>query len=52
MAPTVIAIAITSGGPGEGKSLTSFAICQHFARMGLKVLLVDADLVVAALRKV
>jgi len=37
-------IAITSGGPGEGKSLTSFAICQHFARMGLKVLLVDADL--------
>lgn len=37
-------IAITSAGPGEGKSLTSFAISQHFARMGLKVLLVDADL--------
>jgi len=37
-------IAITSAGPGEGKSLTSYAICRHFARMGLKVLLVDADL--------
>lgn len=37
-------IAITSGGPGEGKSLTSVAISQHFARMGLKVLLVDADM--------
>lgn len=37
-------IAITSGGPGEGKSLTSVAISQHFARMGLKVLLIDADL--------
>lgn len=37
-------MAITSGGPGEGKSLTSVAISQHFARMGLKVLLIDADL--------
>lgn len=37
-------LAITSSGPGEGKSLTSVAIGQHFARMGLKVLLIDADL--------
>ncbi|MEQ1718408.1 MAG: polysaccharide biosynthesis tyrosine autokinase [Hyphomicrobium sp.] len=37
-------LTITSSGPGEGKSITSMAIAQHFARMGLKVLLVDADL--------
>lgn len=37
-------LAITSGGPGEGKSLTSIAIASHFARMGLKVLLIDADM--------
>lgn len=37
-------LAITSGGPGEGKSLTSMAIGYHFARMGLKVLLIDADM--------
>jgi capsular exopolysaccharide synthesis family protein len=35
---------VTSGGPSEGKSLTSLAIARHFATMGLKVLLVDADL--------
>jgi len=35
---------ITSGGPSEGKSLTSLAVARHFATMGLKVLLVDADL--------
>ena len=35
---------ITSAGPGEGKSLTSIAISQHFARLGLKVLLIDGDL--------
>jgi capsular exopolysaccharide synthesis family protein len=37
-------LAITSAGPGEGKSLTALAIARHFATMGLKVLLVDADL--------
>lgn len=37
-------LAITSSGPGEGKSLTSIAIASHFARMGLKVLLIDADM--------
>ena len=37
-------LAITSSGPGEGKSLTSLAIGSHFARLGLKVLLIDADL--------
>ena len=37
-------ITITSSGPGEGKSLTSLAIAKHFAALGRKVLLVDADL--------
>ena len=35
---------VTSSGPSEGKSTTSLAIAKHFAAMGLKVLLVDADL--------
>lgn len=35
---------ITSAGPGEGKSLTALAIAKHFAVMGRKVLLIDADL--------
>jgi succinoglycan biosynthesis transport protein ExoP len=35
---------ITSAGPGEGKSSSALAVAQHFARMGLKVLLIDADL--------
>jgi polysaccharide biosynthesis transport protein len=37
-------ITITSAGPGEGKSLTSLAVAKHFASLGRKVLLVDADL--------
>ena len=37
-------IMVTSSGPGEGKSITALAIAQHFARMGLKVLVIDADL--------
>lgn len=35
---------ITSAEPAEGKSITSLAITQHFARLGLKVLLIDADM--------
>ena len=37
-------LTITSAGPGEGKSLTSIAMAKHFATLGRKVLLVDADL--------
>ncbi len=37
-------LTLTSAGPGEGKSLTSLAIGSHFSRLGLKVLLIDADL--------
>ena len=37
-------IAVTSAATSEGKSLTSLAIARHFAMMGLKVLLVDADM--------
>jgi Mrp family chromosome partitioning ATPase len=35
---------VTSTGPAEGKSITAVAIARHFATMGLKVLVVDADL--------
>lgn len=35
---------ITSAGPSEGKSITSLAISRHFAMMGMKVLVVDADM--------
>jgi polysaccharide biosynthesis transport protein len=37
-------LSITSATPAEGKSLTSLAIAKHFASLGLKVLVVDADL--------
>jgi len=37
-------ITITSSSPGEGKSLTSIAMAKHFASLGRKVLLVDADM--------
>jgi polysaccharide biosynthesis transport protein len=37
-------IAVTSTGAGEGKSVTALAVARYFAQMGLKVLLVDADL--------
>lgn len=35
---------VTSTRPGEGKSTSSYAIASSFARTGLRVLLVDADL--------
>jgi len=35
---------ITSSGPGEGKSLTAYAVARHFALMGQKVLIIDADM--------
>jgi len=35
---------VTSAAPGEGKSITALAIARHFANMGLRVLLIDADL--------
>jgi succinoglycan biosynthesis transport protein ExoP len=37
-------LVITSSGPGEGKSITALAIAGHFATLGMKVLLIDADL--------
>jgi len=42
---------ITSATPNEGKSVTALAIAQNFAVMGLKVLLIDADLRNASLHK-
>ena len=35
---------VTSSGPAEGKSSSSFAIAQNYARRGESVLLIDADL--------
>lgn len=35
---------VTSSQPGEGKSTTAIALAHDFARIGRKVLLVDADL--------
>ena len=35
---------ITSSGPSEGKSVTALSIARHFAALGLKVLLIDADM--------
>ncbi len=37
-------ILVTSSGPAEGKTTTSLTLARHFANVGLKVLLVDADL--------
>lgn len=35
---------VTSSAMGEGKSTTALAIARHFATLGLKVLIIDADL--------
>jgi len=35
---------VTSAVPAEGKSITALAIARHFANMGLRVLIVDADM--------
>jgi capsular exopolysaccharide synthesis family protein len=35
---------ITSTRPSEGKSSTTLALCQNFARLGNRVLLIDGDL--------
>jgi capsular exopolysaccharide synthesis family protein len=37
-------LAITSAQPGEGKSTTALALAINFAQLGMKVLLIDADL--------
>jgi capsular exopolysaccharide synthesis family protein len=37
-------IVVTSAQPGEGKSTTAFALAVNFAQLGIKVLLIDADL--------
>src|SRR5262249_39491348 len=37
-------LVVTSSGPSEGKSITSLAISRHFSALGMKVLMIDADL--------
>ena len=37
-------VVVSSSVPGEGKSTTALAVAQNLARIGAKVLLVDADL--------
>lgn len=45
-------IVVTSARPSEGKSTSSTAIAQHFARLGSRVLLIDSDLRNPSLHKV
>jgi polysaccharide biosynthesis transport protein len=44
-------ILVTSAGASEGKSTTCLSLARHFATIGLKVLLVDADLRKPSLHK-
>ena len=37
-------IVVTSAQPGEGKSTTALALAVNFSQLGMKVLLIDADL--------
>jgi polysaccharide biosynthesis transport protein len=37
-------ISVTSAGPSEGKSWTTITIAKYFATVGLKVLIIDADM--------
>lgn len=45
-------LVVTSARPSEGKSTSSTAIAQHFARLGSRVLLIDSDLRNPSLHKV
>jgi capsular exopolysaccharide synthesis family protein len=45
-------LAVTSARPSEGKSTSSMAIAKNFARLGNRVLLIDADLRNPSLHKV
>jgi capsular exopolysaccharide synthesis family protein len=37
-------LVVTSSRPGEGKTTTAMALAMNFARLGLRVLLIDSDL--------
>jgi polysaccharide biosynthesis transport protein len=45
------ALLVVSSQPGEGKSFTSLCLAANFAQLGMRVLLIDADLRKASLHK-